>query len=65
MLLELVFGCSLDDVPARKYSDGAPDKSAESYSKEEGAWGNFSRGAVLALQKKGYKLSQVWSVPIY
>nr|XP_024361593.1 galacturonokinase-like isoform X4 [Physcomitrium patens] len=25
---------------------------------EEGAWGNFSRGAVLALQKKGYKLSQ-------
>ena len=50
----VVFECSLDSVPARKYNDGS-----ENHHMEQGAWGNFSRGAAIALQKKGYKLSQV------
>ncbi|XP_024361591.1 galacturonokinase isoform X3 [Physcomitrium patens] len=49
---------SLDSVPPKKYNDGASNIKTDEYSMEEGAWGNFSRGAVLALQKKGYKLSQ-------
>ncbi|KAG0562854.1 hypothetical protein KC19_9G176600 [Ceratodon purpureus] len=44
---------SLDSVPARKYND-----DSENHHMEQGAWGNFSRGAAIALQKKGYKLSQ-------
>lgn len=58
-LAMVVYECSLDNVPPRKYNHGASNGSTEFYHVEQGAWGNFSRGAVLALQKKGYKLSQV------
>jgi hypothetical protein len=51
--------CSLGNVPSRKYNDGAPDDSTEIYVLEEGAWGNFARGAVLALRQRGHKLSKV------
>lgn len=64
MLVESGFYCSLDSVPPKKYNDGASNIKTDEYSMEEGAWGNFSRGAVLALQKKGYKLSQVRPVPL-
>ncbi|CAK9215509.1 unnamed protein product [Sphagnum troendelagicum] len=47
---------SIDNVPPRKFSDDSKNKNAESY--EEGAWGNYARGAVLALQKRGYNLTQ-------
>ncbi|CAM6043116.1 unnamed protein product [Sphagnum compactum] len=47
---------SIDNVPPRKFSDNSKNKNAESY--EEGAWGNYARGAVLALQKRGYNLTQ-------
>lgn len=51
--------CSLGKVPSRKYNDGAPDDNTEIYVLEEGAWGNFARGAVLALKQRGHKLSKV------
>ncbi len=55
--VDLYFCCSIDNVPPRKFSDDSKNKNAESY--EEGAWGNYARGAVLALQKRGYNLTQV------
>jgi len=54
--VDLYFCCSIDNVPPRKFSDDSKNKNAESY--EEGAWGNYARGAVLALQKRGYNLTQ-------
>lgn len=55
--VDLYFCCSIDNVPPRKFSDDSKNKNAESY--EEGAWGNYARGAVLALQKRGYNLTEV------